>query len=561
MRLLNFSIGEVQTVQIGSSPVRTAHLKAPIPQPWVIDQTGAVGDQRASHPDKLYAYSRESYLYWGEYLGVDPALWNDGFFAENLTFDVLNEDDLRIGDIFELGSEVRLIVAGPRNPCLKLSWRLGQPQTFQKVFQLSHRTGVYFGVLHTGIVKPGDRLKRVERDAMLPTLPEVAKFAVGHAVPPLEPLRRLLDFDHLSGTIRHILEAKLAAAERAEATVEGRWRGWRPFTIDKIVEETPDIRSIYALPSDGEPIGQPKPGQFVSVKMTGADGETIMRQWSLSAYAYDMDRYRFTVRRQSGLGSNWIHAVEEGAVLDLRAPAGEFHLDMGGFRPLLLIAAGIGVTPLLAILHGHFLRDPNVPAYLIYGARKPTDVAFRAELNEMAATYPALHITFVYSQSDAGGRPAGRITSDMAVETLKDLAIQVGERHIPLPWHETEIYLCGPGDFCQDLKTEFVTRGANADRIFFERFSAQAAEVSELETAQIVFQRTGVTSTWSQEGDLTLLELAESAGVEIANDCRAGACLTCQIAVLEGETTVHMDAGATLMCIGRPKTPRVVLDC
>src|SRR5262249_45582684 len=161
-----------------------------------------------------------------------------------------DEDELQIGDVLALGSEVRLIVAGPRNPCLKLSWRLGQPQTFQKIFQQSRHTGVYFDVLQPGRVRPGDFATRVQRSAEMPSVAATARFAASHAIPPIEPLQRLLNFPYLSKTLRHILHAKREAAERAAAAVHGRWRGWRPFIIDRIVVETPEIRSFHVRPQD-----------------------------------------------------------------------------------------------------------------------------------------------------------------------------------------------------------------------------------------------------------------------------------------------------------------------
>jgi ferredoxin-NADP reductase/MOSC domain-containing protein YiiM len=562
MKLLNFCIGKVQTIQIGNESVRTAHVKAPVAEPWIITSEGAAGDERAVHPDKIYAYARNGYQHWGSHFQVDPALWPDGFFGENLTFDVLDEDELRIGDVFQLGPQVRLVVAGPRNPCLKLSWRLGQPPTFQKVFQQSHHTGVYFGVLQTGQVRPGDLTQLIERDESMPNLSEVAHFAGGHTTPPLGPLKRVLDFPHLSKTIRHILHAKLDASERAVASTEGRWRGWRDFTIERIVEEAPGIRSFYLRADDGSRLCQPRAGQFVTVQMSNADGELITRCWSLSSHTYAMEHYRLTVRRQDGAGSNWLHRACTGSKVRLRPPAGEFVLDTGSFRPVVLIAAGIGVTPLLAMIHAHLARgETGAPIYLIYGARSPAHVAFRDELDALAAAHPSLHITYVYSASDAGGRPAGRITLDLVMSVLADLHIMLGERRIPLPWFENDTYICGPGDFCAELERQLVARGANADHIFYELFSAAPVQSTEIESAEVHFCRSGLTCTWRAEEDLTLLELAEREGVTVANECRAGACLTCRTKILEGVVTAVMDDGHALLCIGRPRTAVVALEC
>ena len=562
MKLLNFSVGRVQTIEIGGESIRTAYVKTPVAEPWIVTPQGARGDERAVHPDKIYAYARSSYDYWAEYLNTDPAWWPDGFFGENLTFDVLEEAALRIGDVYALGDEVRLVVAGPRNPCAKLSWRLEQPPTFQKIFQQSGHTGVYFGVLNAGTLRPGDIAQRLHRDPSMPTVVEAAGFAAGHAVPPLEPLRRLLAFEHLSGTIRHVLHAKLESAERAAAAVEGRWKGWRAFRIERIVEETPDVRSAHLRPTDRKRLCQPRPGQFVSVRMQDTAGKAITRTWSLSSFGPEMDSYRISVRRQAGAGSRWMHQAQAGATVMLRAPAGDFVLDLGAFRPVVMIAAGIGITPLLAMLHAHLARGPAAaPIFLVYGARTPAELAFRAELDALSAAHPSLHITYVYSRSDAAGRPAGRITPKLILGVLSDLHVMLeGGRRIPLPWFEHDAYICGPGDFCQTIKSQLVDRGANPDCIFLENFSTPAPESSDLDTAQIKFLRSGITCVWNADEDLTLLEVAENCGVATQSDCRAGACLTCKTAVIAGETTVQTGDGSTLLCIGRPKTRVVVLD-
>lgn len=559
MRLLNLSIGQVQTIQFGTEVIKTAHIKAPVAEPWIITEDGAAGDRRAVHPDKLYAFARASYDYWGAQLGIEPTRWPDGFFGENLTLDVLDETDVRVGDEFAIGEEVRLVVAGARTPCAKLAWRLSQPRAFQRTFALSRRTGVYLGVLATGTIRPGDTLRRVRHDPAMPSVADVCDFIANHAPPPLEPLRRLLACDHLSQTNRLLLGSKLDAAERAAAAIDGRWRGWRPFVIEKIVDEAPAIRSFHLRAEDDASLCQPRPGQFVSVRMTDDDGQVVTRSWSLSAFAHRMDRYRLTVRRQEGPGSNWMHRAEPGRRVLLRAPAGEFVLDMG-FRPVVLIAAGIGITPLLAMLHAHLARPQRAPVHLIYGGRTPHDLAFRAELEGLAAAHADLRVTYVYSRTASPSRSAGRITEETVIATVTDLTVVVQGHEVALPWFEADIYICGPGNFCADLKRDLVARGGNPDHIFFELFAAGAAEASELEEAQICFTRSGIRQSWRAEDGLTLLELAEQAGIAIESDCRAGSCLTCKTRVLAGETTATTGDGAALLCIGYPKTREIVLD-
>ena len=559
MELLNLSVGKVQVVQIGSEVVRTAHIKAPAPEPWTITDDGVQGDERAVHPDKLYAFSRRAYDYWGEHLGVDPRKWPDGFFGENLTLDALDEADLRVGDVFTLGDEVRLFVAGARNPCVKLAWRLSQPLNFQKLFARSRNAGAYFGVEWGGRVRRGDRLRRVEHDPSMPSVADVSDMIIDPAPPPLDRLRRVLAYDRLSPTNRFLLSAKLDAAERAADTVEGRWRGWRPFRINRVVEEAPDVRSVYLVPADGGALCQQRPGHFVSVRMRS--GESVLtRSWSLSSFAYEPREYRLTVRRQGGAGSRWLHEAKVGAIVDLRAPSGPFTLDPGGYRPVVLVAAGIGITPLVAMLHAHLARPGAPPMHLIYGARDPGALAFRAELESLAAPRPDFRLTLVYSRAHVDGALHGRITPELIIALLADLHVHVGDHRADLPWFEADLYICGPGDFCAGIRDALVARGGNPDRIFHELFAAAPNTANSIEQATITFARSGAVAEWTADADLPLLELAEQAGANIASSCRAGSCLTCRCRVLEGTATVDLGDGTTLPCVARPATEILVLD-
>jgi ferredoxin-NADP reductase len=396
----------------------------------------------------------------------------------------------------------------------------------------------------------------------MPTIRQVAQYILSHILPPLEALQNVLANPHLSPVIRHILQTKVDAAARAASASEGRWTGWRPFTVDRIVEEARDIRSVYLRPTDLRPVCRPRPGQFVSARMPLELGETITRSWSVSSYAHEMTHYRITVRREQGPGSQWIHGCEVGSSLLLRAPAGDFTLDTGGFRPVVLIAAGIGITPLLSMLHAHLARGPtSIPVYLIYGARTFADQAFRDELSSLAAAHPALHVTHAYSRTDLDGRPAGRITVDEVRAVLADLHIMLGEHRVDQPWFENDTYLCGPEGFCRELKEELVARGGNADRIRYELFSTPPVLETSLDDAEICFARTGVTGHWYANDDLSLLEVAERLGVTVPSDCRAGSCLTCKTRILEGEATSKMLDGSALLCVSRPRTPRLVVDC
>ena len=505
-------------------------------------------------------FARAAYNHWGAHLGVDPARWPDGFFGENLTFDELDETELRVGDVFALGDEVRVFVAGARNPCVKLSWRLGQPPTFQMVFAKSRRAGVYMGVDAPGTVRPGDRLQRVHHDSAMPSVAEVSAFLIDREVPPLEPLRRLLAYGRLSPTNRMLLSAKLDAAEHAAEAVEGRWRGWRTFTAARIVAETQEVRSVELVPTDGGRLCAARPGQFVTLRLDGPDPEPVTRCWSLSRFDDAPSTYRITVRRQEGKGSRRLHGLREGDTVLVRGPAGEFTLNRGTFRPVLLIAAGIGVTPLKAMLDAHLSRPGAPSVHLIYGARDPASAIFREELEKLAETREGFQLTMVYSRGDVPGALKGRITADLVIGTASELEVILNGEHHAVPWFEAEIYICGPGDLCRALTSEFTARGANPDRVFHELFAALPVETTAIGSAEVIFASSGRCAEWRAEEDLSLLELAEASGIEVPYSCRAGSCLTCQSRLLGGEATGAIGDGTVLPCIARPASARVELE-
>ena len=570
MRLLNFCIGTVRTVEMAGEQVPTAHLKQPIPEPWAITEGGPAGDERAIHPDAVYAVGHGHYDYWAADLGMDRAGWEDGLFGENLTFDTLDESELRLGDVLAIGDEVRLVVAGPRVPCFKLAWRLGQPRTFQTRFAISAHTGVYFGVVSPGRVRPDDRVELLSRDEAYPTVAEVALYCSGNFTPPIDGLRRALAQPALSLTVRLILQSKLSSAERAAALERGAWSGWRDFEIAAIRRETAEISSFELTPVDGQPIAIADPGQFVTVRLGDGEG-SFSRAWSLSQRTEPGLPYRITVRRQEGgRGSTWLHdGLTIGDRLALRSPAGRFVFDAGGFRPVVMIAAGIGITPFLPMLEAHKARGAEAPPlHFFYVAPNRAAQALRAEIDSLAEGQPYWHFSHIFTrptEDETEGRDFrhhGRIDASHIREWMKDNYLPFGDGRIPLPWYEADIYICGPDAFCTDMVAALGAAGANPDRIFHELFATPPADDGEagIEEARIRFERSGIEAIWRADDAMSLLDYAEAAGIAIPHDCRIGACHSCRTGIIAGRTSAALDGGQALLCAARPLTPEVTID-
>ena len=300
MRLVSFNTGIIRPQIIDGEVVRTAHVKSPEAQPWIITPSGAAGDQVAVHSDHLYAFDRAGYDHWAQELGVARRSWPDGHFAENLTLDTLDQSQLRVGDHYRVG-EATIVVTGPRVPCWKLTWRLGQPKSFMRRFRLSGRSGAYFGVVRPGRVRPEDRLVLIGRDEGAPTVAELSRLCdSGTRITAYERtvINVALASNHLSATVRGTLDLKVAALERDGGASAPGWPGWRPFEIGRVVHETADTASFHLRPADGGRLPGFRAGQHVVARLNQPSGRPIVRTWSLSSYASHPDTYRITVRRR-----------------------------------------------------------------------------------------------------------------------------------------------------------------------------------------------------------------------------------------------------------------------
>jgi uncharacterized protein len=586
MQLVAVCIGKTREVDIQGATVQTAYLKTPVAGPCFVDYKGPTGNETAVHPDTVYAIAQEHYAYWAQRLGREASAWGYGYFAENLTIRGLAEQQLHVGDELLVGSELRLIVTGPRIPCFKVAWRMQQPQSFVRDFAASGRTGVYFAVLQPGTASPGDPVRVVRRQSANPTVFEIAAVARGELEISGEELERLLSLPYLSQTAALLLSGiyyrMLDRPDRARS-----WSGWRRFVVLDVRDETPRVKSFELGAADGGALPRFAAGQFVPVRFGTDDGQEFVRPWSLSSYAREPDRFRITVKREDrGAASAALHReVRQGSMLDLRPPAGQFRLDRSGVMPLVLVGAGIGVTPLLAMAQAHLDRGSRAPPLrLIHCVRNGSAHPLRQEIEALLRDHAAFQARFFYSQPTAADREShrfhqeGRLTAERLIAALEDLKIEFAGKTIPVPWYEVDLYLCGPPSFLQQITEDLIARGARPERLRTERFSATAAETGaevpdaqlnggpEVSQAQVVFCRSGTEGVWLATQDQTLLEHAHSIGLELPSSCRSGYCQTCQCRIVEGEVRYEFaplcapTPGHALLCCARPASLVLVLD-
>ena len=575
MQLVAVAIGRARDVEIQGAQVRTAYLKSRVDGPCFIGSGGPEGNETAVHPDTVYAIAQEHYAYWAQRLGVARDSWDYGYFAENLTIRGLSEAKLRIGDIVQIGAEVRLVVTGPRIPCFKLAWRMKQPERFVSDFAASGRTGVYFAVVRTGFVRAGDAVEIVHAESTHPTVAEIGACVRGEREVSAEELAAFLALPALSRTSALLLSGvyyrMLDLPDR-----ERTWEGWRSFTVTRRTEEAAGVHSFELQPADGRPLARFAAGQFVSVRLRHA-GQEFVRPWSLSAYEREPRHYRITVKREDrGAASAALHdAARVGAVLELRPPCGEFRLDRTRVMPVVLVAAGIGITPLMAMAQAHLDRGQEIaPLRLIHCVRHGQAHPLRAGIEALARAHPRFSARFVYSQPTredcACGcfHEQGRLTGARLIGMLEDLSIEFAGRTIAVPWYETDVYLCGPPAFIEELRADLLARGARPERVRSEYFQPdrQAGWGGRIAEAQVSFRRSARTAVWRASGGLTLLELARRAGLDLPSSCRSGYCQTCQCRILEGEVQYDFaplgapPPGFALLCCARPGSSVLALD-
>lgn len=335
------------------------------------------------------------------------------------------------------------------------------------------------------------------------------------------------------------------------------WSGWRPFLLRAGRCETPDITSFELVPKDGGALPGFRGGQHVTLRVAAADGHTLVRCYSLSGPA-GRDSYRISVKRsgatQAGRSlSARLHglAPEASLEIELRAPAGTFHLPARLDDPLVLAGAGIGITPLLSMLHELAAREHPGPVLLFYGVRGFEDHAFASEIEALAACLPGLKVFSRFSRG--GAAPAGRITTGLLLEQMDALP------SMPI------IHLCGPSAMIGDLAFGLEQAGVPPDRIRHEAFgpSSRPAPLPQEGPQEIHLAKSGRTIVWKPE-DGSVLAALEKAGIALATGCRTGQCETCSTGLRDGTVrhppgSASPGGGQCLPCVAVPLT-RLTLD-
>ncbi|MBF0429233.1 MAG: 2Fe-2S iron-sulfur cluster binding domain-containing protein [Magnetococcales bacterium] len=336
------------------------------------------------------------------------------------------------------------------------------------------------------------------------------------------------------------------------------WEEWREFRVlRKTFEDvSQSICSLFLEPVDGLPVDSFEPGQYLTFQFDVLDPVTQEARNIIRCYSFSdrpgLDHYRVSIKR-IGLASNHVHdAIREGARLLAKGPGGQFCLDSGDL-PVVLIAGGIGITPMLSMLNT--LAEKGFPreVWLFYGVRNSGEQVCKAYLEELAKSQPNFHLHILYSQP----LPHDQLGKDFRKAGHVDFALV---RHTVLT-HSMQFYVCGPRAMMEAMVPALRNWGVPEAQIHFESFGPSSlGKSSSLEGSggTISFSKSEKSVLWDEKAE-SLLEFAEANGIDAPSGCRSGMCGACQTEILAGEVDYFdepdydPDPGCCLLCISKPK--------
>ena len=358
---------------------------------------------------------------------------------------------------------------------------------------------------------------------------------------------------------------------------EAAWSGWRKFRVKKIVEENDTIKSFYFVPHDGKPLASFLPGQHITFQLkVPGQSKPVIRCYTLSNSIKRKNYYRVSIKKQlapldkkdapNGVSSCYFHdELLEGDVVDVRAPSGKFYLDLTEKTPIVLIAGGIGLTPSLSMLNTLSDVKSSRKIHLLYAVQTKEEQIMEKKLLARQARLPNFSFHRFYGVCDDSELSKNIHKGYIDCSSMRDLGIEF----------DSDFYICGPPPMMNAIVDGLEAQGVSEQRIHFESFGpASVSKKSKVKPALTVvgdtneaklahpvsFSLSDKNVEWDPSQG-SVLDIAESAGVDIESGCRAGSCGTCLTAILEGDVSYAEDAGidiekgSCLPCIATPNGP------
>jgi ferredoxin-NADP reductase/MOSC domain-containing protein YiiM len=577
-RLLSVNVGLPRDIAWKGRTVHTAIWKDPVPGRCRVgrlnlegdgqgDLAGHGGEQRA-----VYVYQIESYRYWQEQLKRTDFV--HGQFGENFTMEGLPDDAVCIGDQYRIGSAL-FEVTQPRVTCYRLGIRMNEPR-MPALLTSTGRPGFYFRVLQPGEVGAGDDVVKVGEAIERMTIAEINAllYSSDH---PRDRLERALRIDALSPGWRASFEALLhsdaAAAGGGNAGLAPAAAahpvapGFRSLAVTAIDHESADVLSLTMRSPDGQPLHAALPGQYVVLRLQRTPGgPPLFRSYSLSG-PESTERYRISVKIEpNGAAGTYLgEHVQVGDALDVSAPRGSFILESGQ-QPVVLLSAGIGATPVLAMLHALAAMRSTRPVWWLHGARDRQHHPFAAEVRRLILALPQGRSYVCYS------RPGSDDTMTGVFDATGHLSRSVFDA-VGVP-RDADVYICGPTRFMEDMREALATLGVAPERIHVELFTGNESMTpgvvgaatraphlpkDDAETGPMVsFARSGIAAHWKASSYQSILELAEACDVPVRWSCRTGVCHNCESGLVSGTVVYDPEPldqpanGNLLVCCSQP---------
>jgi ferredoxin-NADP reductase/MOSC domain-containing protein YiiM len=583
-RLLSVNVGMPRDIAWKGRTVHTGIWKDPVRGRCQVtrlnldgdgqgDLAGHGGEQRA-----VFVYQIESYRYWEQQLKRTDFV--HGQFGENFTVEGLPDDAVCIGDRYQIGSAV-FEVTQPRVTCYRVGIRLNEPR-MPALLTSSGRPGFYFRVLREGEVGGGDAITKVGEAKERMTVAEINAllYSPDHA---RDRLERALRIEALSpgwrGSFEALLRSQTTAAGGGNAGLAPAAAahpvapGFRPLTVTAIDQESTDVLSLTMHSHDGQPLPAALPGQYVVLRLpriTG--GPPLVRSYSLSG-PLSTERYRVSVKIEpdGAAGSYLRERVRVGDVLNVSSPRGSFILQSGD-RPVVLLSAGIGATPVLAMLHALAAARSTRQVLWLHAARDGQHHPFAAEIRRLLPTLTHGRSYVCYSRPDSDDELAKDF--DASGRLSRSVFDKVG-----LP-RDADAYICGPARFMADMKEALADIGVAPERIHLELFNGSESMTpgvvgattrpphvpqDDADTGPLVsFARSGIDAHWKPSYQ-SILELAEACDVPVRWSCRTGVCHNCESGLVSGAVVYGPEPldkpadGNLLVCCSQP-TSDIVVD-